>query len=270
MNWTKLKDISYKLGLLICELIMNVLTVAIAILLLIKILIVIVDNKEELAGIIEIIPTDNEMIMASGWEYTYWDYVHIGWEYTKWGITKTGKAIVYTSTTVIQGIAMVTTGLVGLALVTQTILHPIESLTAALDFTKSIFTTVLTGLHVIELPQEGAAAVVASPTMVVLSIISVGVAAIGVALAHKVFERFFSHYEPTQIPIPETKSIPFDLINNKYEFIELTTVKYLLVAIVFILGAMLFIQIVPLIRNEINIYNDNNPSYSSKILIEDK
>ena len=161
----------------------------------------------------------------------------------------------------ISGIAAATTTLVLLSVVTKTLVNPVESLSAALTFTKSIFTTVLTGLHVIPAGDLE----VASPTFVILSIVSTGVAALGVALGYRVYDEIVSHYQAISIPVYREKT--FELIKDKYEFPELINnlenLKYLLAGI-------LFIQILSMIRNEINIYNDNNPSYSSKILIEDK
>jgi hypothetical protein len=86
----------------------------------------------------------------------------------------------------------------------------------------------------------------------------------------KLYERFLSQYEPSHIPIPETKSIPFDIVNYNEEFLELASLKYMLIAIVLILGTMLFIQIVPLIRDEINLYKDNKPSFSTKTIEANK
>ena len=194
--------------------------------------------------------------MASVKEKTYWDYLYTGKDYLMYGITQTTKGVYYMSKTIIIGVSGATTLLVMASAVIQTIAHPVTTMGFVLEITKGTFTTVLGGLGIIAAPDQ-----VMSPTVASVAIISIAFASIGFVLAHKIFDKFFTEYEPIRIPIPESKAIPFDIIKDTPELANnAASLQYLLLAIVIILSTMLYIQIVNAIRDEINLYRDNPSS----------
>jgi len=219
-------------------------------------------------------------VLASVKEPSYWDYLYTGKDYVISGIVNTGNGILYISTTVVKGVVGATTILVIASAGIKALSDPVGTMNFVLNITKGTFANVLQSIGIITEPDQ-----VTSPTVAMVFIGAVAFASISFALAQK----FFSHYEPIPIssPIAESKAvipesnIPtlkkediLELIKENNELPELINnvnyVQYLLLVIVIILGTMLYIQIVPAIREEINLYSDKKPSMTNKIALEDK
>jgi hypothetical protein len=204
-------------------------------------------DTADVAIIIEEIGEDE--VMASVKESVY-----TGWDYIKHALAYTVEGTISLSQTIIYGVASATTALLLGAITLHFITHPQDTLISVLQFTKKTFTTILTNLHVIQNEND-----LASPTVVILTIISVGIASIGAAIGFKIYEKYISH--SGLIYTPESTGNNLGLLTNKHEFTELiNNLEYLK----YLLTAILLIQIISMVRNEINIYSENNQVNSEK------
>jgi hypothetical protein len=284
MYWTKIKKKLKDIGKLINDSYSDkgaiMILIGISIIILVPAIIDELNRSSYSIEIMQQIMREQEDVMASVKEKTYWDYLYTGKDYVISGIVNTGNGILYISTTVVKGVVAATTILVIASAGIKVLSDPGATMGFVSQVIKGTFTQVLQGLGIITQQDQ-----TTSPTVAMVFIGAVAFGSISFALAQK----FFSHYAPIRSVIPQAipesnaaipeSNIPtlkkediLELIKDNNSLPELinnvTYLQYLLLTLVIILATMLYIQIVPLIRDEINKYRDNAPM-TSKIALED-